>query len=277
MIGQWTGAVTRALAVAFLVALPSLMLGGIAADDTQFVLLIAILTAVFVLTEYVSSYPSLIAFRDAPPYNRLRFGAVFLAVLILTVAFRHSYFPSTMTDIANSVAVILSNLSDFPYSPVRLAVLMLPLETPDHIIGAVRLAAGVCYALSILLVAIFASMVYFFNWPSRHGAFNIWINLPMFDATSGGDIVMRLKIHARFNIFLGFLLPFLIPGIVLILSEKLDFQPLAAPQTLIWMMCIWAFVAASMMMRGIAMARVASMIEQKRRSAYGSTSGLQVI
>ncbi len=277
MIGQWTGAVIRALLIAFLVALPSLLLSISPEDDPQLVLIVAILAAILIFSEYAAHSPSLIAFRDAPPYNRLRFGAVFLAVFILSVAFRHNQSASTMTEIANSIAVILGNLTDFPYSPVRLVVLILPQDAPPYLVDAVRLAAGVCYTISILLVAIFALLVYVFNWPSRHGAFNIWINLPMFEATSGGDVVMRLKIHARFNVTLGFILPFLIPGILLILSGKLDFKSLGAPQSLIWMMCIWAFVAASMMMRGIAMAKVATMIEQKRRSVYGTAGGLQVI
>ena len=40
------------------------------------------------------------------------------------------------------------------------------------------------------------------------------------------------------------------------------------PQTLIWTMSAWAFLPASMIMRGIAMSRVADLIEEKRMRAY---------
>jgi len=180
-----TGATLRALLVALLIAMPSMLISGVGIDGTQFVMLLALLAAGLVLMEYNSAYPSLIAFRHAPPYNRLRFAMIFLAVLILTLVYRGNSDPGTMTQIMTSIGVILGNMTDFPYSPVRLAVLMLPIETPDPLVVAVRMAAGVCYTLSVLMILIFAALVRFHGWPSRHGAFNVWINLPMFDATSG--------------------------------------------------------------------------------------------
>ena len=154
---------------------------------------------------------------------------------------------------------------------------MLPAETSDSLVDAVRMAAGVCYSLSVLMVLAFIALVQLYGWPSRNGAFNVWINLPMFDATSGGDVVSRLKRHARINLVLGFLLPFLIPAMVSAASETLDIGALATPQILIWMMCLWAFFPASLMMRGIAMVRIASMIENKRRRTYAAAEGLQAI
>jgi hypothetical protein len=277
VIGQLTGAALRAMLVALLIAMPSLMISGVGVDASQFVMLLALLTAGLVMVEYNSAYPSLITFRHAPPYNRLRFAMLFLAVLILTLAFRGYQDSNTITQIMTSIGVILGNSADFPYSPVRLAVLMLPLETSDGLVNAVRLAAGVCYTLSILMVLAFIVLVQGYGWPTRSGAFNVWVNLPMFDATSGGDVVARLKRHARINLVLGFLLPFLVPALVSAASGKLEIGALATPQILIWMMCLWAFLPASLMMRGIAMARIASMIESKRRRTYAAAEGLQAI
>lgn len=39
----------------------------------------------------------------------------------------------------------------------------------------------------------------------------------------------------------------------------------AEPQTLTWMIAAWAFLPASLFMRGIAMGRIATMIRDKRR------------
>jgi hypothetical protein len=264
----------RAFLVALLVAMPSILISGVGIDGSQFVMLLALLAAGLVLMEYNSAYPSLIAFRHAPPYNRLRFAMLFLAVIILSLLYRGQSHPGTLTQIMGSIAMILGNITDFPYSPVRLAVLMLPAETPDQIVSSVRMAAGVCYALSMVMFAIFAVLVRMYGWPSRNGAFNVWVNLPMFDATSGGDVVTRLKGHARINLIFGFLMPFMIPAIVSSMAGAIDFTALASPQTLIWTMCIWAFLPASLMMRGIAMARIADMIENKRRRTYAAAEGL---
>ena len=257
-----TGAAARAILVAILVALPSMLIGGMGIDGSQFAMLVALLAGSLVLMEYNSAYPSLIAFRHAPPYNRLRFATLFLAVMILCLLFRGQDRPGTLTDIMGSLAVILGNVADFPYSPVRLAVLMLPIDTPETIVASVRVAAGVCYVLSVVMIGIFAVMVKVYGWPSRNGAFNVWINLPMFDATSGGDVVNRLRGHARVNLILGFLLPFLVPAVVSLIAGAIDLSALASPQTL---------------MRGIAMARIASMIETKRRRTYAAAEGLQPI
>ncbi len=45
-------------------------------DTTQIVALLALLAAVFTFVEYFSAYPSFVEFRNAPPFNRLRFVAL---------------------------------------------------------------------------------------------------------------------------------------------------------------------------------------------------------
>ena len=90
------------------------------------------------------------------------------------------------------------------------------------------------------------------------------MNLPTFDPTVGPDVISRLQRDARVNVALGFLLPFLTPAVVKIASTGFTPLTLGTPQTLIWMMTAWAFLPASLFMRGIAMARVADMIRDTR-------------
>ena len=78
----------------------------------------------------------------------------------------------------------------------------------------------------------------------------------------------RLQRDARINIALGFLLPFVIPAIVKVTSDLIIPITLQTPQTLIWTISAWAFLPASMIMRGIALNRVAELIQDKRRRAY---------
>ncbi len=273
-----TGAVTRGLLVALMIATPALMLPSIGADSSQITILVALLAAFLTFIEYNSNFPSIIEFRDAPPFNRLRFGALFVTVIVLTVILRGAMEPTAITSALTAIGTIFGNMIDFPYSPVRLVVLMLPDDTSLSLVDMVRKAGGMAYLLSLLSVGIFFVLVRMLNWPASSGAFNVWVNLPLFDPTAGGDVIDRLQRHARFNIAIGFLLPFVIPAVVKLGNDLIDPISLHNPQTLIWTMSAWAFLPASLIMRGIAMGKVADMIQDKRRRAYADAqaeAGLQ--
>ena len=112
-------------------------------------------------------------------------------------------------------------------------------------VSLVRTAAGISYMLSLLALFIFVTLVRLLGWPTRKGAFNVWVNLPLFDPTAGGDVLARLKRDAGLNIMLGILLPFLIPAVVKAAADLLDPISMDNPQTLIWTMSAWAFLPAS--------------------------------
>ncbi|MCX7889762.1 MAG: hypothetical protein N2422_08565 [Rhodobacteraceae bacterium] len=265
MISQLTGAFVRAILVMVLIATPSLMLPGVSHDTTQIVALVALFAAALTFFEYASAYPGLVEFRDAPPFNRLRFLSLFATVLILSAIVRGQTDPTTLTQFIEVLGNKLGEAIDVPYSPVRLVVLMLPPDMSlEHLI-LVRTAAGISYLLSLLTLVMFVGVMRFIGWPARMGSFNVWVNLPTFDPTTGGDVVERLQRDARFNIALGFLLPFLIPAAVKLASLAFEPVTLESPQTLIWTMAAWAFLPASLFMRGIAMHRIAGMIAEKRR------------
>ena len=273
-----TGAVTRGLLVALLIATPALMLPAGPADTNQITILIALLAAFLTFVEYNSNFPSIVEFRDAPPFNRLRFLSLFATVFILSMIVKGQNEPTMMTNALTSIGTILGNAIDFPYSPVRLVVLMLPENSDQAVVQSVRTAAGIAYLISLAAMTAFLVLVRVLNWPSRQGAFNVWVNLPLFDPTAGGDVLYRLQRDARINIALGFLLPFVIPAVVKLAADLLDPISLQHPQTLIWTMTAWAFLPASMIMRGIAMGKVADMIEDKRRRTYADAKaegGLQ--
>ena len=163
---------------------------------------------------------------------------------------------------------MIGNALDFPYSPVRSMTNLMPVGADAKSIDAVRSAAGVSYAAAMMMALTFLMMVLFFGWPVRNGAFNVCLNLPLFDPTGGGDVVDRLQRDAGLNVSLGFVLPFLIPvGLVLItnFAEKVGYL---LPLNLIWITCAWAFLPASLIMRGVAMYRIAGLISQKRQRAY---------
>lgn len=256
--------------MAMLVATPALLVPFTHPATAQVVLVLALLSAVFTAMEYNSRYPGMLEFRFAPPYNRLRFLALASILVALSVMMRGQVAPSGISERLNGVAAQLAGVVDFRYSPVRLMVVLLPGEGGGELARVLSRACALAYALSLAMVLVFAVFVRFLGWPSRSGPFNVWINLPLFDPTCGGDVLYRLRRDAVLNLALGLLLPFAIPAIFRVAAAVIGPVSLADPQTLIWTVSAWAFLPASLLMRGIAMQRIAAMIEDKRRRSYAA-------
>lgn len=268
VIKRMINAGTRALLVAMLIAMPALILPGTSVDSSQMVALLALIAATLTFVEYVGDYPSIIEFRDAPPFNRMRFAALFVTVLTMTLIRSGELHPSALSEGLRTVGTAMGHAMDFPYSPVRLMVLLAPDDMTAYHVEMIRVHAGVAYLVSILAIVVFVLTVRLLNWPIRTGAFNFWVNLPLFDPTAGGDVLYRLKRDSHVNLALGFLLPFLIPAVMKLASDAIDPISLTNPQTLIWTVSAWAFLPASLIMRGVALMRIAGLIEEKRRRAY---------
>lgn len=267
MFERLAGAGVRAIWVSLLVAIPYLLLPSGLGDATALVVLLAFLAGLMTFLEYATHYPSVLEFRDAPPLNRMRFAAAFLVVLVLSLILRADHSPTQLGLLLQALGQMLGNWLDFPYSPVRLAILALPADAPQSLIDAVRMATALAYALAGSVLVLFLLVLHFSAWPVRGGAFNVWVNLPMFDPTKG-DVLLRLQRDARINVMLGFILPFLLPAVLKGLAGWVDLKVLTNPHVLIWCMMIWACLPANMILRGIAIGRVADMIDEKRRRTY---------
>ena len=272
MMTRLSGAILRAVLVVLLIATPSMLLARTSSDTTQIVVLLAFIAAAFTIVEYYSSSPSLVEFRDAPPFNRVRFIALFATVFILTIILRGETNPTTITRFFEAVGADIGDAIDFPYSPVRLVVLMMPQSASGVLIDQVRTAAGISYLVSMLSLVTFVLMLRLRGWPMGNKGFNVWVNLPTFDPTAGGDVVDRLNRDAQFNLILGFLLPFIVPAFIKLAADLFDPISLANPHTLIWTMTAWAFLPASLLMRGTALTRVAQMIRMQRERAYAAAA-----
>ena len=275
MFARFAGAAFRAVLVAVVLAVPSLLLPASVADGPEIVTLLALVAGLLTFAEYNSNYPSIVEFRDAPPLNRMRFAALTAMVLALTLIAKHAVEPTNLTALFAGLGRMIGQMADFPYSPVRLAVLMLPASAPPELLDAVRIAAGVTYVIALAAVVAFIFAVRVLGWPVGNGSFNVWINLPLFDPTAGGDVVHRLQRDGQINMVIGVLLPFAIPALVKLGADLVRPGVLSDPQTLIWAMTAWAFLPASMVMRGVAMLRIAGLIEEKRRRSYADGEAVQ--
>ena len=279
MIVRLTGAILRALLIALAIATPSLLLPDVGADTAQVVVLVALAAGLFTFAEYYSQFPSILEFRFAPPVNRLRYFTMFAMVLMLTVHFSGAALETPIAVLLMKLASLMAQAIDFPFSPVRLVILALPSDTSVATVDMVRDAAGIAYVVALMGLVAFGVLVRIYGWPVRYGAFNVWINLPLFDPTGGGDVITRLKRDAVINVVLGFLLPFLLPAFVKLAGALVDLSVMGNPHTLIWVMTLWAFIPANLVMRGVALARVADIIEEKRRRTYAEANedGLQAV
>jgi len=265
VLSQIAGALLRACCVAMMIAAPSLLLPDVAAETSQVTLVIAFLVALLVFMEYNGRYPSIIEFRFAPPFNRLRFAAAALTVLALSVIISGMGHPTSLSVVLDYYGTKLGSIADFPYSPVRLMLLLMPPGTDAVTLQNVRTATGMSYIVSLVMVVIFILIVRLRNWPICGRSFNVWVNLPLFDPTRGGDVVERLRRDAGVNVVLGILLPFMVPAVIKGVPVLMDPAALGNPQTLIWVTVAWAFLPASMLIRGIALLRVAQLIDARRK------------
>ncbi len=268
MITRALGASGRALTVVLLAAAPGLLIPGVPEESTQFATLIAIFAGFLTLIEYSSPTPVLVEFRHAPPYNKIRLLALSTLIAIMTLfmigASSYSAFPSKVYDLG----IWLGSFVDLPYSPVRLMVIMLPDSMPGQAVDLMRAATSLAFVSGLLIVATIFAYFMFLGWPGRRKAFNVHTNLPMFDPTSGGDVVVRLRRGARINVFVGLTVPFIIPACLQIFGHAIDATNFTNMQTLVWLIALWVFLPINLCLRGLVMGLLVDLIEEKRRQRY---------
>ena len=263
MQSRLIGAIVRAILVVALVALPSVLMVEVSSDTKQMVTLAALLAGFLTLAEYNAVYPSLIEFRDAAPFNRLRYGMILSAVLALTLTQGNIALPPVWAEFARNLAARVGHAMDFPFSPVRLLCQLVQDSAPAQI-ARLQTAAGLAYLISLTWLALFALTVRLGGWPNGKRPLNVWVNLPMFDPTAGADVVARLSRDGRLNILLGFLLPFLVPVAAKVALGNAAGLAALSPHSLIWIVSLWAFLPATLILRGLALLRIAELILQSR-------------
>lgn len=270
MISQVAGAAVRALVVIVVIATPSLLIPGTHAETTQIVTLIALFTGALIYSEYAGTYPGLIEFRDAPPFNRVRIVSIFVTLFLLSQVVGAGSSNSTLTLVVNATGFVVGKALEFPFSPLTLVLDNMSDNVQDVARLRVQIMAGLAALVGLVTLSVFAILIRMNHWPGRDQAFNVWINLPTFDPTTGGDVVARLTRDSRINIALGFVMPFLLPVVFGFTSKQLGISVLHHPQSLVWAVMLWFFLPTSLFMRGMAMSRIADMIEARRRRLTAS-------
>lgn len=258
LLKQLINALPRAGMVAALIALPAIVLPSASQENLYGVVIFALVFSLFIFFEYYSLFPSIIEFRFAPPVNRLRFGTLVLIVVLIT-AF---YTDDLQTGIVHSFAGVF----DQPFLPLGLASNAYTADIPPGFKVFFHDAAGLSYGLSLVSVAVFLLVVCVGSWPKRSSTFNLWVNMPLFSPTTGANVVTRLSMLGNFNILIGLVLPYLLPMLGTLAPRT--FNPIMMqqePYILVWVVALWAMLPAGLVIRGIAMLRVAKLIRDMRK------------
>lgn len=266
MLSRVLGALLRALLVVVVIATPSLLIPGTTEEAAQVVTLVALALGGFVLAEYSATYPALLEFRDAPPYNRVRILSLFVMLIALSLVAREPIGTGTtsLPIVLKALGLWLGQAMDFGWSPLAVVLAHLPAEAAPVGPRQVIAMAGLALVTALCGLAVFAVLVRWHHWPHRGQPFNVWINLPTFDPTMGGDVVTRLIRDARVNFMLAILATFILPVAGLRVAGHFDPLILTSPRVMVWGIALWMFLPLSMAMRGLAMMRVAQMIRSRR-------------
>jgi len=263
VVSKLVAAILRAAIVVLVVSMPALVLPGTTQEGAELVMLVALVLGVFTAVEYSATYPALIEFRDAPPFNRVRLLSlvVMLFCLSLVAGGNHA---SSLVLVLNALGLLLGHVLEYPGSPLAALIRHLPEEAPPVSPQQVKIMAGLAIFTALSALCSFAIMLRTNRWPQRGQAFNVWINLPTFDPTAGGDVITRLIRDARVNFIFALTITFILPTVGLMVSGHLGVQILTSPHALVWGIALWMFLPLSLFMRALAMVRIAAMIRDRR-------------
>lgn len=253
MILRLTGAAVRAMIVAILVMLPAFLLTGITQSGLEFTRIVATIAAVFVIYEYGFATPSVIEFRYAAPYNRIRF--MLLLALVLTPA----YLISIVLDgqaLSGTLGHTIFALMDYTYSPVTIVA-----KTLSGNDAALREAIGQAIAFNVMisLACVFAFCVAVFTNILRFGddGFNLWLNMPTYKSYDVSSLQERLINSAFASMLIACLIPLFGPTAVDVSVVWFSTDGVLAPIAIAWLIAIWTYLPAIYLMRAAALTKVA--------------------
>ena len=256
MILRLTGAAVRAIIVAILVMLPAFLLTGITQSGLEFTRIVATIAAVFVIYEYGFATPSVIEFRYAAPYNRIRF--MLLLALVLTPAYLISIvldgqvLNGTLAGIGHDVFALM----DYKYSPITIVAKTLSgNDAALHEAIAQAIAFNVMISTACVLVFCFAVFTNILRFAGED--FNMWLNMPTYKSYDVSSLQERLINSAFASMLIAFLIPLFGPTAVDVSMVWFSTDGVLAPIAVAWLIAIWTYLPAIYLMRAAALAKVA--------------------
>jgi hypothetical protein len=256
VILRLTGAAVRAVCVAILVMLPAFLLTDTTQSALEFTRILATIAAVFVIYEYGFPTPSVIEFRFAAPYNRIRF--LLMLALILTPSFLisnaldgHALNGAFLNFARDGFAMM-----DFAYSPVT--IVARTLSGSDVVLReAVAQAIALNVVISLSCVLAFCAAVFSNLWRFGGEGFNMWLNMPTYKSYGATGLQDRLINSSFASLLIALLIPLFGPTAADIALVWFSSDGVLAPIAITWVIAFWTYLPAIYMMRAAALAKVA--------------------
>lgn len=277
MLSRLAGAFLRAILMIALIATPSYIVPTLSVDAALMTSFISLCAGVLIFFEYNARAPSFVEFRDAAPVNRLRFCVLFAIVFAMGMILRDGYAPTTLSRAVATCASVMADFADFPYSPIRLLSLALPAGSSPDVVQTVLQLSATAYVITLVGTAILIATLYLTGWPTNGRSFNLWVNMPTFEPVANGDTVGRLSRDANISMAIGFLLPFALPAIAQFSGQFQTPAHMISDQSLIWLVTGWAFLPASLFMRGVALSFVVRSISAQRKTERAADAEYSVV
>ena len=111
----------------------------------------------------------------------------------------------------------------------------------------------------------FGGLLWMLRWPVARRDLNLWLNLPTFAPGYARDVERRLVRDALVNIATGVAFLYIAPPVAMQLSGIAQPSEFPNYQLIVWSTAFWGLVPGSLMIRGIAILKVAYLITSARQ------------
>ncbi len=259
----------RALLVAgFVVVKSALVAQTGSVEGDLFVFTVALLVALFVFIEYASDMPSMLEFRYAPPYNRMRFLiAVVIAFALCSDTYSQNLFYAEGFN-ATTGNSFVGIFSIWP-APGHYLYTVLDYANQDPVywlFDNVALASMLGFAC-VLVAGIY---IWISPWPLGREGFNLWPNMPSFNPASGRSASDLLAVVALANIILFFVLPYCLTFLISLAQQDLGFDFRYTPVFTFWVLFTWITLPLFCLFKAIALLKLCVLAESLRKLESGT-------
>ncbi len=259
-----SGGILRALIVLLALFAPAVLVPGVSSCARGICAVIGAIAGLCVFFEYAARNPGLIDFRFAPPYNRARF-AVFTAILFMMIFFVRAQ--DGRDDFSGQILSASLNIGqrfDFHMSPVAMAGAMLGDPAVPLMSALLRGAAALSFVTAATGTLFFGLLFWVTPWPQGRETFNLWINLPTLETAYGAEVERRLFRLAFGMIVAGLGAPYALLALASRAGGVFDPTALLDPLALVWGATLWASAPMYLLLRGLAIAKIAWLIRRAR-------------
>lgn len=261
MLNRLIGAVFRAVVVIIIIALPSFILPGSTLNARELSLIAGGVVGAFTIFEYAAKSPGFVDFRFAPPYNRMRVAIIASELLVIAFYFRDLALGGPMVELGQQAAALV----EIAGSPVGMTLDKFADTLTPGQLDRLGTAMSLAMLLAIGLSCLFAILLWISRWPVDRAGFNLWVNMPNFEPSEVGKTERRLYRDGILNILFAPLILFSAPYVLPLVSQALGSSLLHQEQSVVWLAALWAFVPASLIIRGAAILKIRAILRQAKR------------